>query len=138
MLPAAERTGVELHLETDLDPDAFRRFLSQVEHPLVKVNYDSGNSASLGYHPTKELAAYGERVGSVHIKDRVRGGSTVPLGTGDTDFEALFAGLRGLRYSGDFVLQVARGVAGEEVEWARQNLAFVDSYLRVRSGSATN
>lgn len=137
MLPAAERTGVELHLETDLDPDAFRRFLSLLPHPLVKVNYDSGNSASLGYNPTEELEAYGDRVGSVHIKDRIRGGSTVPLGTGDTDFEGLFAGLRGLSYSGDFVLQVARGVAGEEVEWARQNLDFVESYLRVRGESAT-
>jgi hexulose-6-phosphate isomerase len=137
MLPTAERTGVELHLETDLDPDAFRQFLALVQHPLVKVNYDSGNSASLGYHPTQEFEAYGERVGSVHIKDRIRGGSTVPLGTGNADFEALFAGLRGLRYSGDFVLQVARGVAGEEVEWARRNLDFVESYLRVRGESAT-
>ena len=38
---------------------------------MIKVNYDSGNSASLGYDPTDEFAAYGERVGSVHIKDRV-------------------------------------------------------------------
>jgi hexulose-6-phosphate isomerase len=137
MLPLAERANVELHLETDLDPEGFRRFLSLVPHPLVKVNYDSGNSASLGYHPTKEFEAYGDRVGSVHIKDRIRGGSTVPLGTGDADFEGLFAGLRGLSYSGDFVLQVARGVAGEEVEWARRNLDFVESYFRVRGESAT-
>jgi L-ribulose-5-phosphate 3-epimerase len=136
-LPAAERAGVELHLETDLDPEDFRHFLSLVPHPLVKVNYDSGNSASLGYRPREEFAAYGERVGSVHIKDRVRGGSTVPLGTGDTDFEALFAGLRGLGYSGDFVLQVARGVEGEEVEWARRNRAFVENYLGALGGSAT-
>ena len=95
-VPAAERAGVELHLETDLNPEDFRHFLSLVRHPMVKVNYDSGNSASLGYDPREEFGAYGERVGSVHIKDRVRGGSTVPLGTGDTDFEALFAGLRGL------------------------------------------
>ncbi|MDT5269272.1 MAG: L-ribulose-5-phosphate 3-epimerase [Acidobacteriota bacterium] len=126
-LPAAEGAGIELHLETDLDPEDFRRFLSLVEHPLVKVNYDSGNSASLGYHPRDEFAAYGPRVGSVHIKDRVRGGSTVPLSTGDTDFEALFAGLRGLGYIGEFVLQVARGADGDEVEWARQNRAFVES-----------
>ena len=137
-LPAAEAAGVELHLETDLDPEGFRRFLSLVEHPLVKVNYDSGNSASLGYHPRDEFAAYGDRVGSVHIKDRVRGGSTVPLGTGDTDFEALFAGLRGLRYSGEFVLQVARGADGDEVGWARRNRAFVEARWGREVGSSAD
>lgn len=137
-LPLAERAGVELHLETDLDPEAFRRFLTLVEHPLVKVNYDSGNSASLGYRPSEEFAAYGDRVGSVHIKDRIKGGSTVPLGTGDTDFDALFTALRRLGYSGDFVLQVARGATGEEVEWARRNRAFVESYLGARDGFATS
>lgn len=137
-LPLAEGAGVELHLETDLDPEAFSRFLDLVRHPLVKVNYDSGNSASLGYHPREEFAAYGARVGSVHIKDRVRGGSTVPLGAGDTEFDALFTALRGLSYSGDFVLQVARGVAGEEVEWARRNRAFVEKYLGARDGFATS
>jgi hexulose-6-phosphate isomerase len=136
-LPAAEHAGVELHLETDLDPEAFRHFLSLVPHPLVKVNYDSGNSASLGYRPSEEFAAYGERIGSVHIKDRVRAGSTVPLGAGDADFDALFAGLRSLGYSGDFVLQVARGPEGEEIEWARRNRAFVESHLGARGGFAT-
>ena len=137
-LPIAKRAGVELHLETDLDPEDFRRFLSLVPHPLVKVNYDSGNSSSLGYRPSEEFAAYGERVGSVHIKDRVRGGTTVPLGMGDADFDALFVALRGLGYSGDFVLQVARGVDGDEVEWARRNRAFVERYWNGgRDGSAT-
>jgi L-ribulose-5-phosphate 3-epimerase len=124
-LPSAEQHGVELHLEADLPPARFQNLLAQVSHPLLKVNYDSGNSASLGYDPREEFAAYGERIGSVHIKDRVIGGGTVPLGQGDADFEAVFDSLRALRYSGDFVLQVARGQSGAEVAWARQNKAFV-------------
>ena len=67
---------------------------------MLKVNYDSGNSSSLGYHPRDEFAAYGCRVGSVHIKDRVRGGGTVPLGTGNADFPALFAALKKIAYRG--------------------------------------
>jgi L-ribulose-5-phosphate 3-epimerase len=96
-----------------------------VPHRSIRVNYDSGNSASLGYHPVEEFAAYGERIGSVHVKDRVRGGSTVPLGTGDADFRAFFEGLGALRYQGDILLQAARGAPGAEVEWARQNRDFV-------------
>jgi L-ribulose-5-phosphate 3-epimerase len=125
VLPVAEETGIELHLETSLSPSRFADLLARLPHPMLKVNYDSGNSASLGYHPRDEFAAYGERVGSVHIKDRVRGGGTVPLMTGDTDFETLFECLRKVGYDRDFVLQVARGTAGDEVSWARANRAFV-------------
>jgi hexulose-6-phosphate isomerase len=89
------------------------------------VNYDSGNSASLGYSPANEFAAYGDRIGSVHIKDRVLNGGTVPLGTGNTDFAALFSCLEKIEYRGDFTLQVARGTPGDEVAWAKQNLAFI-------------
>jgi hexulose-6-phosphate isomerase len=99
-------------------------------HPSIKVNYDSGNSSSLGYRPAEEFAAYGKRVGSVHIKDRVCGGGTVPLGEGDADFPALFEALRRVEYRGDFILQVARGPEGDEVAWARTNRAFVEHYLK--------
>jgi L-ribulose-5-phosphate 3-epimerase len=128
ILPTAQRLGVELHLETSLNPEAFRSLLARVPHSFLKVNYDSGNSASLGYRPQDEFAAYGERVGSVHIKDRRHGGGTVPLGTGDTDFQALFAALKKVKYAGDFILQVARGDSGDEVAWAGQNRAFVENY----------
>lgn len=117
VLPAAERNGVELHLETDLAPAAFRAFLDELEHPLIKVNYDAGNSASLGYKPAEEFAAYGHRVGSFHIKDRRQGGSTVPPGQGDTDFASLREQLVRCDYRGDFVMQVARGEAGDEPRW---------------------
>jgi L-ribulose-5-phosphate 3-epimerase len=117
LLPKAEASEVELHLETDLPPDDFRSFLSEIEHPLVKVNYDAGNSSSLGYLPKNEFAAYGERIGSFHIKDRVRGGTTVPLGEGDTDFASLRSALIDIDYQGDFVLQVARGNPNEELQW---------------------
>jgi L-ribulose-5-phosphate 3-epimerase len=130
VLPQAERHGVELHLETDLTPQAFRELLNRLDHPLVKVNYDAGNSASLGYHPEDEFAAYGTRVGSVHIKDRRLGASTVPLGQGDTDFPSLREQLIKYDYRGDFVLQVARGEAGDEPRWLAGMAALSADWLR--------
>jgi hexulose-6-phosphate isomerase len=127
-LPFADETGVELHLETSLGPKEFAELLDCILHPKLKVNYDSGNSASLGYSPADEFAAYGDRIGSVHIKDRVFKGGTVPLGTGNTDFPALFSCLEKIEYRGDFTLQVARGTPGDEVALAKQNLAFVRGY----------
>ena len=130
VLPKAETANVELHLETDMGPAAFRSFLQEVAHPLVKVNYDSGNSSSLGFKPADEFAAYGERIGSFHIKDRVLGGKTVPLGQGDADFASLRAGLLDIGYRGDFVLQVARGEAGAELPWLARMNALACQWLR--------
>jgi hexulose-6-phosphate isomerase len=121
----AEESRIEIHIESSLDPAGFVELLSRLPSEHVRVNYDAGNSASLGYDPRQEFLAYGDRVGSVHIKDRVKGGGTVPLGTGDADLPAVFDCLCQLDYAGDLILQVARGDPGLEVDWAVQNRAFV-------------
>jgi len=130
VVPTSEGTGVELHLETDLDPERFAALLARLPSKMVFVNYDSGNSSSLGYKPQEEFASYGRRVGSVHIKDRVLGGKTVPLGTGDADFPALFESLKKVNYQRDFILQAARQEVGGEVELARHNRAFAERWLK--------
>lgn len=126
-LAAAEDAGVEIHLETSLAPERFRAFLDRLPPELVYANYDVGNSASLGYDPREELAAYGERIGSVHVKDRVRGGGTVPLGEGDADLPTLFQTLRALGWDGLLTLQIARGEDGGEVDWVRGNRERVEA-----------
>ncbi len=125
LLPYAEAAGVEIHLETSLGPEMFAAFLGNLPHAFLKVNYDAGNSASLGYDVQEELAAYGRRIGSVHIKDRVVRAGTVPLGTGNADIPALLGGLQSISYQGDYVLQVARGEPGNELDWAKGNLAYL-------------
>ncbi len=128
-LPHAQEHGVELHLEADFGPAEFTEFLARIEDPFLKVNWDSGNSSGLGYVASEEFRAYGDRLGSVHIKDRYRkpegGIETRPLGTGSADFNDVFASLKTLGYSGGVTLQVARGVPGDEVEFLRGQLAFV-------------
>lgn len=130
VLPVAEAHAVELHLETDMGPQAFAGLLEVLDHPLIKVNYDAGNSASLGFAPAEEFAAYGARVGSFHIKDRRLGATTVPLGQGDADFASLREQLIRFDYQGDFVLQVARGVPGEEPQWLREMSELAADWLR--------
>lgn len=128
-LPVAEEHGVELHLEADFGPEEFREFLARVPHPMLKVNWDSGNSSGLGFVASEEFAAYGERVGSVHIKDRYRkpegGIETRPLGEGSADFADVFRSLKKIGYEGGLTLQVARGVPGDEVRFLRTQMEFV-------------
>ncbi len=133
-LPAAEAGGVEIHLEADFDPPGFAAFLARIQHPMLKVNYDTGNSSGLGYVASEEFAAYGHRIGSIHIKDRLRkpdgGIATMPLGHGSADFDDVFASIRKIGYTGGFTLQVARGADGDEVNWIRQQLAFLRRYWK--------
>jgi hexulose-6-phosphate isomerase len=134
LLPSAEKYNVEFHLETSLAPQSFAELLEQCPHPLLRVNYDSGNSCSLGYRVNEEFAAYGHRIGSVHIKDRRLGGGTVPLGTGNANLPAVFQGLAALSYRGDYVLQIARSEPGQELPWIAQNRARVASQIEAAMG----
>ena len=126
-LPLAQACGVQLALETSLDPTRFLRLLKRMSHPYAKVNYDIGNSASLGYDTVQEIETYGPWIASVHVKDRQLGGGTVPLGQGNADFDATFAALARIDYHGPLILQAAR--IGNEVEAARRYVNFVMQHL---------
>ena len=106
--PTLERNGLRILFESDFPPAEVARFMERLPAPTFGINYDIGNSASLGYRPHDELAAYGDRVFSVHVKDRLLGGTTVPLGTGDADLPGAFRALGRAGYVGDFILQTAR------------------------------
>jgi L-ribulose-5-phosphate 3-epimerase len=135
-LPLAEEHQVELDLEADLDPPSFREFLAAIPHPRLRVNWDSGNSSGLGYIASEEFAAYGDRIGSIHIKDRYRkpegGVETRPLGTGSADFGDVFRAIRSIGYKGGLTLQVARGTPGDEVNFLRTQLEFLQSFSEPR------
>ena len=131
-IPHAESANVELHLETDLNPEDFAAFLAHIPHPMLKVNWDSGNSSGLGYLAHEEFAAYGPRIGSIHIKDRYRkpegGIETRPLGTGSANFEDVFQSIRSIDYQGGLTLQVARGTPGDEVNFIKTQIAYIKRY----------
>jgi hexulose-6-phosphate isomerase len=100
--------SLQIIFETDYAPKRYREFIDCLPEDAFNVNYDTGNSASLGFDPQEEFECYGERIVNVHVKDRILGGTTVPLGTGNADFKAVFNGLADLGYAGDFILQTAR------------------------------
>ncbi len=114
VLPIAKKCAVWIGLETDFPPERFKAFLERFRDSSIRANYDTGNSAGLGYDPEEELSAYGTYIGNIHIKDRKLHGTTVPLGTGDTSFGEFFSALKRLGYSGSFILQAARGEDGGE------------------------
>jgi L-ribulose-5-phosphate 3-epimerase len=126
VLPRAKAAGIELHLETDLPPGDFVAALQSVGHSHLKANYDIGNSAALGFDPAEEITMLAPWLGSVHVKDRVKDGGTVPLGTGNANLPLCFRKFREVGFERWYILQVARGAEGNEVAWMRQNRLLVD------------
>lgn len=137
ILPMAQDNNVKLALETDLPPILFKELLLRFNHPNMMANYDIGNSTSLGYDPKKELETFGSWVVNIHIKDRIRSGSTVSLGTGDVNFDQFFETLKKIDYRKDLIIQGAREdldtskinpeiTCKKYLEFVRQ---YVDKYL---------
>lgn len=125
LVERADEAGINLSLETDLAPQPFAELLARFDSRRVTVNYDTGNSAALGFDPAEELACYGARISDIHIKDRVLGGGSVVLGTGNTQFERFFEALRPFDYRGPFIMQAYRDDEGvaifrQQLEWVRQ------------------
>lgn len=106
--PFLKACNVQIVFESDLEPQPLKEFIAKLPEDSFGINYDSGNSAALGYNPTEEFSAYGDRVLNVHIKDRLLGDTTVALGAGNTDFDAVFKGLASINYKGNLILQTAR------------------------------
>lgn len=101
--------NVNICLETDLPPDDFLKFISSMNVKNIKVNYDTGNSASLGYDFVEEFNAYGELITNIHIKDRKFSKGSIELGQGDFNFKNFFKYLSSMEYKGIFILQAYRG-----------------------------
>ena len=125
MVDIAEKHDINLSLETDLAPQPFVKILNRFDSTRVTVNYDIGNSASLGYNPIEELEAYGEKITDIHIKDRILGGASVILGQGDAKFDSFFEKLYKINYQGPFIMQAYRDEEGvsifkHQLDWIKK------------------
>lgn len=105
--------NLKIAFESDFAAAELARFIARFDPVRVGINYDIGNSAGMGFDVSEEIAAYGDRIINVHIKDRIKGGTTVPLGTGNADFAAAFTALRRVNYEGNYILQTARAADGD-------------------------
>lgn len=111
----AEKYNINLNLETDLNPIIFGQFLSEFASARISVNYDTGNSASLGFNVIEEFKCYGHRITDIHIKDRKLNGESVMLGDGNVNFTNFFESLKLINYSNPFIMQAYRDEEGVNV-----------------------
>jgi len=125
LVKEAEKLSINLSLETDLPPNEFIDLLKRLNSPSIKVNYDIGNSASLGFSPMEEFLKYGHFISDIHIKDRKLNAGSIELGKGDADFETVITQIKNLNYSGPFIMQAYRDDEGltifkRQLQWVRE------------------
>ena len=116
LIPEISQNNIQIAFECDLNPERLLDFISEFDRNYFGINYDIGNSASLGFDPNKEFKAYGARIINVHVKDRKLNGTTVPLSEGDADFPRIFRLLHEENYQGNLILQTARSKEGKDAE----------------------
>jgi hexulose-6-phosphate isomerase len=107
------KQGVKIVFESDLPPAPLAQFIDKFPREVFGINYDSGNSAALGYDSAEEIPAYAPRILNVHVKDRLFGGTTVPLGTGAADLAKTIRLIEQSGYRGQYILQTARANDGD-------------------------
>ena len=113
--PLLTSQGQKVVFESDFSPSRLRELIDQLDPNCFGINYDSGNSAALGYDPEEEIKTYGDRIDNVRIKDRLLDGITVPLGEGNADLPRVCKLLQEINYSGQYILQTARTTDGDHV-----------------------
>jgi L-ribulose-5-phosphate 3-epimerase len=111
----ANKHKINLALETDLGPEEFKALIDKFDNENITVNYDTGNSASLGYDIDKEFKVYGHKISDIHIKDRVLNGGPVILGTGNVNFNNFLKNLEIIDFKGPIIMQAYRDDEGVEI-----------------------
>ena len=106
--PLLQQYNSQIVFELEISPDDQNKFLCNFDPNRFGINYDIGNSASLGWDPVDEIIKLGNNIKHIHVKDRILNGTTVPLGTGNADFKKVVDSLDKIGYKNNYTLQCAR------------------------------
>jgi sugar phosphate isomerase/epimerase len=112
--------------ETDYKPEKVLKFIRKFNNKFG-INYDTGNSASLGFSFEKEKK-YFRYVKNIHIKDRLKNGKTVRLGLGNWNYKEFFKYIK-KNYNGNLILQTARSNNKLDKKEILINKKFVKKFL---------
>ncbi|RZD47322.1 MAG: hypothetical protein CXT78_02690 [Thaumarchaeota archaeon] len=129
ILPTLNLKKLEIHFETSMSPNDEFNFISKLDNSQTKICFDMGNSASLGFDCTEVLNKIHPFLGSVHIKDRLINGNTVPLGEGSVDFLTVFMILNKIKFSGPVSFQAYRDKNSNNIELLKSYLMFINNII---------
>jgi hexulose-6-phosphate isomerase len=122
------QTNIKIAVECEFNIKSIGNLLCALNPDNFGVNFDMGNSASLGHDPEEELSICRGRILNIHIKDRVLGGKTVKLGIGEVNFKRIAKLLIEQSYAGNMILQAARDPEKNELDTIAHYIEFCSQY----------
>ena len=125
-----KKKKIEILFESDLNPRKLKKFIQNFDKDLFGINYDLGNSASLGYNVDDEFRNYFEYIKNIHIKDRIYKGSTVRLGKGSANFHKFFRNLKKYKYNNMLIYQTARSNKNDDIGEIKKNILFIKKKIK--------
>ena len=116
--------------ESDYAPKKLLNFLKCFQSKSYGLNYDLGNSASLGYNIDEEFKYCGKYIRNVHLKDRLKNGPSVRFGLGNANFKKLFNNLKKIKYLGALILQSSRSKKkSEDLKELEINIGYLNNLI---------
>lgn len=107
VLPVAEETGVDLHVEPEPDllvetTGGFLDLVERVDHPSIRCNFDAGHLFCVGEDPVEAFDALEAYVDHVHLEDipADRTHEHTQLGDGAMDVDGFLNALDDRGYDG--------------------------------------
>jgi L-ribulose-5-phosphate 3-epimerase len=125
-LVLADQYNIKLCLETELPAEEYRKLIMDGGSRSLGIYYDVGNATARGYSVDSDIRMLGPNLWGIHIKDRRRGGPSVPLGQGAAEFQAMFEALIDVEYSGSLIMETPVGL--DPLASACSNLNFIERH----------
>jgi L-ribulose-5-phosphate 3-epimerase len=127
--PLLDKLSIEFHLESSLSLQQEKKLLDMINHDKFFVCFDMGNDASMGYDPISSIIQLNNKIGSVHIKDRLLHGTTVNLGDGNVDFHSVFSSLEKINFAGPYSFQAYRSQNSDNEILIQNYLKFINNIM---------
>jgi hexulose-6-phosphate isomerase len=122
LIPFAEETGIQIALENVwnnflISPVEARRFVDEINHPLVGWYFDVGNILRYGW-PEHWIKTLNSRIMKIHVKEfsrkvmneeGLRKGFRVNLLDGDNNWPVVMQAIREIDYKGGWIIAEVSG-----------------------------
>jgi inosose dehydratase len=129
--------ALEIHPGLTVSGHAARELMAELDHPHVRINYDTGNVVFYNdLDPAEDVEEIAAFVAQVHLKDKgtrqQRAWDFVPIGQGVVNFPRIVEVLRAVGFQGPYSLElelpgVADGALPKEAseEGIRESIAYL-------------
>lgn len=129
------RLAIEPHYGSNFSTHSdFERIFSEIDHPKVGITIDTGHFHSSKVDWRSFIRQFGPKIWNIHIKDQIDRLS-VPIGTGEVDFQGYLEELHDLEYDGALAVELEVIDPKNLPKYIRQSHDYLSFLIRKVTGT---